>query len=72
MGSITVEINGSFMERPTKTFTAMHGGHAQAVAETIEWLAKDILPKAIQQDHMLQSLGDKPEIGFGQKGEEVM
>lgn len=67
MGIITVTVQGSFMERPTKRFSAMHGGHAQAVAETIEWLANDLLPKAIQQDHMLHSQGAKPEIGFGIK-----
>ncbi|KKN39822.1 hypothetical protein LCGC14_0739340 [marine sediment metagenome] len=70
MGIITVSISGSFMSRPTEKFSALHGGHAQAVAETIEWLSKEVLPKAIQQDHMQHSLGEKPGIGFG-KGRET-
>ena len=67
MGIISIDITGSFMDRPTKRFSAQHGGHALAVAEAIQWLADDVLPKAIQQDHMLHSQGDRPEIGFGVK-----
>ena len=67
MGIITINVEGSFMDRPTKRFSAMHGGHAQAVAEAIEFLSSDLLPKAIQQDHMLHSMKEKPQIGFGKK-----
>ena len=67
MGVITITVQGSFMERNTKQFSALHGGHALAVAEAIEFLSKDLLPKSIQQDHMLHSNGDKPGIGFGIK-----
>ncbi len=67
MGVITVSISGSFMNRPTERFFAIHGGHAQAVAEVIEWLSRVVLSEAIQQDHMLHSLGEKPEVAFGKK-----
>ncbi len=65
MGVITVSISGSFMDRPTERFSALHGGHAQAVAETIHWLSEQVLPKAIQQDHVCARRGEKPGIGFG-------
>ena len=65
MGVILVSFTGPFMSRPIKSFSALHGGHAQAIAETIEWLSGHMLPKAIQQDHLLQSQGEKPEKGFG-------
>ena len=67
MGIISINITGSFMERPTKRFSAMYGGHALAVAEAIQWLADDVLPKAIQQDHMLHETKAYPELGYGVK-----
>ena len=70
MGVITVSISGSFMSTPVKKFSALQGGHAQAVAEVVEWLARQVLPEAIQQDHILHSSGEKPGIGFG-KGRET-
>ena len=66
MGVIRIEVQGSFTDRPTKTFTAMHGGHAQAIAEAIEFLSGKFLSNAIKQDHMLHEQGDKPSIGFGE------
>ena len=44
---------------------ARHGGHTQAVAEALEFLSKELLPDAIQLDHVLHEEGDRPEIGFG-------
>ncbi len=75
MGVITIEVGGSFMQSPTVLcrqpvrFSAMHGGHAQAVGEAIKWLSETMLPISIQLDHMLHSQGEKPEIGFGKKEE---
>jgi len=67
MGIIKIDVRGSFMGRPiTKTFSAMHGGHAKAVAEAITFLSGKFLSDAIKQDHMLHEQGDKPEIGFGE------
>lgn len=68
MGLITITVQGSFMSRPTKTFTAIHGGHTQAVAEAISFLSGKFLSNAIKQDHMLHEQGDKPEVGFGESG----
>lgn len=66
MGLITITIEGSFIDRSTKRFSAMHGGHAQATAEAIKFLSDKFLSNAIKQDHMLHEQGDKPEIGFGE------
>ena len=67
MGLIEISIRGSFNTNRDEAFSAMHGGHAQAVAEAIEFLSKEILPKAIERDHALHEEGAKPEIGFGKK-----
>ena len=66
MGNIIITVQGSFKNPTTQAFSAMHGGHAQAVAEAIKFLSNDLLPQAIQQDHELHETGAKPEIGFGQ------
>ena len=70
MGVIVITIQGSVIDRQTKTFTAMHGGHAQAVAEAVTFLSGKFLSNAIKQDHMLHEQGDKPDIGFGERKEE--
>ena len=67
MGTIIIEIHGSFTPHNRRQFSALHGGHAEAVAEAIEWLAREILPKAIEQDHQLQRSGANPRLGFGKK-----
>jgi len=67
MGMISITVGGSFTTRPIKQFTAMTGGHAQAVAEAIEFLSGEFLSDAIKLDHRIQSLGEKPEFGFGEK-----
>jgi mRNA-degrading endonuclease YafQ of YafQ-DinJ toxin-antitoxin module len=64
MGMIRVELAGSF-PRQVKTVSAMKGGHAKAVAETIAWLSNEVLPKAVEQDHALQAEGHFPEDRFG-------
>ncbi len=67
MGVINITVQGSFKRLSTRQFSAMHGGHAQAVAEAIEFLSGELLPKAIEQDHQLHDEGESPEIGFGKR-----
>jgi len=67
MGIISISVQGSFYTPITKQFSAMHGGHAQAVAEAIEFLSGELLPDAIAQDHDLHAEGERPEIGFGKR-----
>jgi hypothetical protein len=66
MGSINVIVRGSFKHPANKAFSAMHGGHAKAVSEAIEFLSSELLPQAIRQDHQLHQDGEKPDIGFGE------
>ena len=67
MGVIEVNIRGSFPKAITRQFSAMHGGHAQAVAEAIEFLSREVLSNAIKHDHELHEAGAQPEIGFGKR-----
>ena len=67
MGVITISVRGSFAQRPTKEFSAIKGGHAQATAEAIEYLSGEFLSNAIRRDHELHKEGEKPEIGFGKR-----
>lgn len=66
MGMIEVSTSGSFPYR-RRNFPAMAYGHANAVAEAIEWLSTVVLPEAIAQDHKLQSQGHYPKHGFDRK-----
>jgi len=67
MGEIIITVQGSFKPTHQKRFTALHGGHAQAVAEAISFLSGDFLSDAIQLDHKLQGEGASPAVGFGKK-----
>jgi hypothetical protein len=67
MGQIRIDIVGSFKPNTGKTFSAMTGGHADAVAQAIEWLAAEVLPAAIAHDHGLQAENAFPELGFGKR-----
>ncbi len=67
MGTIIIQVYGSFKTHRHGQFSALHGGHAEAVAEAIEWLAKEILPEAIEQDHQLQKEGALPKEGVGKR-----
>jgi len=67
MGVINISVQGSFRKKAEKQFSAMHGGHAQAVSEAIEFLSGELLPDAIAQDHKLHAEGVRPELGFGKK-----
>lgn len=64
MGMIKIKVEGSFRRR-SEVFSAMEHGHARAVADAIKWLAEEVLPEAIKQDHVLHEDGAKPERGFG-------
>lgn len=64
MGVLTIETAGSFPRRP-RTFGAITNGHAHAVAQAIAYLADEVLPAAIEQDHRLHEQGAKPRDGFG-------
>ena len=63
MGLITIQTSGSFQSQ-TKTFRADHHGHAEAVAQAIEWLVGEVLPESTAQDHELHDEGDWPAGGF--------
>jgi len=71
MGVLTISTRGSFTNHVLEDFSAMHGGHAMAVAEAIEYLSSVLMPKAIEQDHNLHTDGHEPDIGFGKKGEKL-
>ncbi len=76
MGMITVKLEGSFAKEAGFTigsnqFSAMQHGHADAVARAIEYLASDVLPKAIALDHLLQKVGDSPLQGFDRYAKET-
>ena len=59
MGQITIQMNGSFGTR-SKTFSALEGGHANAIAHAIRYLSGQILPAAIELDHKLHDKGVRP------------
>ena len=64
MGAIRIEVMGSFGRNNTvKTFSAMKCGHADAVAQAIEFLSGTLLPAATALDHKLHDEGDKPSSG---------
>ena len=65
MGSIRIVMGGSFGYPNERTFTANEEGHAKAVADAIKWLAEDILPKAITNDHECQRDDQYPTNKFG-------
>jgi hypothetical protein len=74
MGQITIDVRGSFGRKcGTKTFSAMNHGHADAVAQAIEFLSKELLPFATALDHKLHSQGTSPNDGFDREAKpEVM
>lgn len=63
MGLIRIETAGSFGESKN-VFYAQNNGHVDAVAQTIEFLSKELLPIANAQDHKLHSGGCEPEKGW--------
>lgn len=72
MGYINVQVGGSFvghygLNSVGEQFGAMENGHADAVAQAIEYLAATVLPRAIALDHQLHEEGAKPDGGFTSK-----
>jgi len=61
MGQITITLEGSFPKKHGNTHqeSALEGGHAAAIARSIEFLIK-MMPDAISLDHELHSKGDGP------------
>jgi len=70
VGQITITIAGSFgRKNGSRSFSAMKNGHADAVAQAIEYLASDVLPFSTALDHDLHTGGDQPADGFRRKFE---
>ncbi len=63
MGYLVVETGGSFPSH-RRQFSAQSAGHAHAVAQAIAYLAEEVLPAAIAQDHRLHKKGAMPDRGF--------
>lgn len=64
MGQLTIKMSGSFGVKQ-KTFSAMEGGHANAIANAIRYLSQE-LPGTIEQDHKLHDDGQRPpDADFG-------
>ena len=70
MGLLTILTQGSFPD-VRRVFTAMEHGHAHAVAEAIRFLADEVLPAAIEQDHRLHAEGLAPGKGFARPEKEA-
>lgn len=72
MGMIQITVAGSFgRSNTTKTFSAMKHGHADAVAQAIQFLSTELLPAATALDHELHAQGDAPSHGFRRTSETV-
>lgn len=63
MGLIRIETAGSFGNSRNE-FSAIDNGHADAVAQAIEFLSKEVLPNAIAKDHRLHTEGQSPQKGW--------
>ena len=59
MGMVSIEIKGSFGNKPPQQFSAMEGGHAFAITRAIQYLVSQ-LQAAIMLDHQLERDGEKP------------
>jgi hypothetical protein len=59
VGTITIQIRGSFGNKPDACFTALEGGHAFALTRAIQHLVSQ-MQTAIILDHALQTDGEKP------------
>ena len=69
MGMIRIEFRGSFHDVDAITdpieFSAEEGGHADAIARALEFLAGTIQGPAIALDHKLAKEGHEPRKPFG-------
>ncbi len=74
MGYVNVQLGGSFGNAAKygvvniRQFGAIDHGHADAVAQAIEYLAGTVLPAAVALDHELHDDGAKPRGGFTREG----
>ncbi len=63
MGMIRIEKWGSF-PKDERTFGPADHGHADVVAQVIEYLSAVMLPEAIALDHQLQADGQNAPKGW--------
>lgn len=70
MGVLTITTRGSFPSH-ARAFGADGHGHAHAVAQAIAWLSEEVLPEAIERDHLLHARGLEPTHGFARPTSEV-
>lgn len=63
MGMIRITTWGSLRDR-SKDFGPADHGHAQLVADAIEWMTKVVLQDAIAQDAALAAQGSVPPKGW--------
>jgi hypothetical protein len=59
LGTINIQIRGSFGAKPDTSFSAMEGGHAFAITRAIQYLLSQ-QQAAIMLDHQLHADGEKP------------
>ncbi len=59
MGTVFVEVAGSFEQAGKLVVCAENGGHTLALQRAISFLQNKI-PGAIRQDHALHDKGDRP------------
>lgn len=67
MGQLVITLQGSFGNATAK-FSAQDVGHAAAISEAIEYLARVEMPKAIANDHRCHRDGIEPAQGFAGAG----
>ncbi len=64
MGRIVISVQGSFGPPEETSFSAEESGHAVAVGEAIDYLASDLLPRAVTKDHECHKKGQFPANNF--------
>lgn len=67
MGMLVINLSGSFGSK-SMSFSAMDGGHAEAVSKAIAWLASGPMQEAIINDHRCHEDGMEPREGFAHAG----
>lgn len=66
MGQITVRTAGSFGPSSERNFSALEGGHANALGRAIAYISVELMPTAISRDHKLHDEGERPpQADFG-------
>lgn len=67
-GQMTITCEGFGLQNARKNFSPNQHGYADAVAQAIEWLAKDVLPHATAADHKLHENEQSPPGTFERSG----